>query len=601
MVNINVHRFLYGDAIFYKMQLLQDRITKIYILWTRWGRLGSSGEYQRTPFNNLEEAEKEFKKVFLQKTGNKWDDISNYEEKLKKFKLRELDGKAIVKLKDKVEFKSSSIDTQMLLEPFKLKKSPSSNLPQELQDLLRLVADEKMAQAYLKKIYSAVSTVTLTEIDSSTVKKASKILNDISTELIELQKAKQERDMEKTTRAYTKLYEMSDRYYELLSPTSYAYTAIKPITDQQQLDFQRKALTDIYDVEVALKLIGGAKLRIKEVHPYDYFVKAIQVKINQLDEKGKEYFFVKQCMERTRGVVSEGDSMEDKFISSIFKIAPRTSLPAEEEELFKKTHNHAFLWHGTSVANLLGILSQGLRISPFSANLTGNIFGNAIYFSDSLMKALDYARSGCKLSVILLCEVALGNIYSKLGSFDPEENALPKNFHSLKIVAQRGPSVFGKSEENVLYPVGDMEEYAAPYYEEKGVKYTDYWKYEERKEKKYGVGVALGGRAKKLKQDEEENKEESDKSEKEDNEEFMQKVVTKDDFMKPRFRSYRIAKSELSAFTAEDAREGAEYLVFNPAQARVRYVVVLEDEASGSESDDEEQSENSSEEDMSEN
>lgn len=603
MVKINVHRFIFGEAIFYKMQLLQDKITKIYILWTRWGRLGDDGEYQRTPFNSLEEAEKEFKKVFLQKTGNKWDDVSNYEEKPKKFKLKELDGKAIVKLKDKVEFTSSSMDTQMLLEPFRLKKSPESKLSQELQDLLELVADEKMAQASLRKIYSAVSTVTLTEIDSSAIEKASKTLADIDIELAELGKAKQGRDMDKITNVYGRLYEMSDKYYELLSPTTYAYAAIKPIIDRQQLDFQRKVLTDIYDVEVALKLVGGAKLRIREVHPYDYFAKALQVKMNQLDEKGKEYSFVKQCMERTRSAMGEDGPMENKFISSVFKIAARSSLPADEEELFRKTHNHVFLWHGTSVANLLGILSQGLRISPFSANLAGNIFGNAIYFSDSLMKALGYASSGGKLSVILLCEVALGNVYHKLVSYNAESNALPKDFHSLKIAAQRGPSVFGKSEDNVLYPVGDMEEYAVAYYEEKGVNYTDYGKYRERKQKKYDVGMALGGGArKKFKQDEGEDREESDKSEEEDKEETVQNVTTKGDFMNPKFKSYRTVKSELSVLTEGSVAESAEYLVFNPAQARVRYVIVLENKSDDNEPDNKSNSEDQSdEEEMSEN
>jgi predicted DNA-binding WGR domain protein len=562
MVKVNVHRFFYGEASFYKMQLLQDKITKIYILWTRWGRLGDTGEYQRTPFNTLEDAVKEFKKVFLQKTGNKWEDVKSFEENPKKYKLKELDGKAITKLNDKVEFSANNTDINILLKPFKLKDNIKSTLSQELNDLFELVANQKIAQAYIKRIQSSVPTATITAIDSYAIVEANKTLNEIATLIKEIHSTNRVADHTKVRECYSKLYTLSDKYYELLSPTLYRYTAIKPITDNNQLEQQRKILTDIYDTEVALKLIGGAKLRKKEIHPNDYFVKALNVKVLQLDEKSKEYLFIKQCIERTGG-----DKLDPKATSIhlILKISPRSSLPAEEEELFSEVHNHTLLWHGTSVTNLLGILSQGLRISPLSANLAGNLYGDAIYFSDSLSKSLGYADYGLELKVVLLCEVALGNVFNCVGG-GYQHSTMRKDYHSIKITPQVGPSIFGKTEENVIFPAGEMERYERPYFIEKGVKYTDYQKYKEQKEQKKSY-LSLG--EKRFKKDEVEEDEKSEKEEKGE--------VTKEEFLKPSFKSYTIPKSELSVFESDNAAGVSEYLIKNPVQARVRYIVVLRD------------------------
>lgn len=70
---------------FYRMQLVWDRARELSILLTRWGRIGEEGAFQKTPFNKREEAVAEFKKVFEQKTGNKWCPKEKFAKKFKKF------------------------------------------------------------------------------------------------------------------------------------------------------------------------------------------------------------------------------------------------------------------------------------------------------------------------------------------------------------------------------------------------------------------------------------------------------------------------------------------------------------------------------------
>jgi len=41
--------------------------------------------------------------------------------------------------------------------------------------------------------------------------------------------------------------------------------------------------------------------------------------------------------------------------------------------------NQQLLWHGSRTTNFTGILSQGLRIAPPEAPVTGYMFGKGIY------------------------------------------------------------------------------------------------------------------------------------------------------------------------------------------------------------------------------
>lgn len=42
------------------------------MLFNRWGRVGDSGQHQRTPYNDPDAATAEFKKIFKSKTSNEW-------------------------------------------------------------------------------------------------------------------------------------------------------------------------------------------------------------------------------------------------------------------------------------------------------------------------------------------------------------------------------------------------------------------------------------------------------------------------------------------------------------------------------------------------
>ena len=68
------------------------------------------------------------------------------------------------------------------------------------------------------------------------------------------------------------------------------------------------------------------------------------------------------------------------------------------------------LWHGSRLTNYVGILSQGLRIAPPEAPVTGYMFGKGVYFADMVSKSAQYCFTTREnnTGLMLLCDVALG-------------------------------------------------------------------------------------------------------------------------------------------------------------------------------------------------
>ncbi len=89
--------------------------------------------------------------------------------------------------------------------------------------------------------------------------------------------------------------------------------------------------------------------------------------------------------------------------------------PNEQTNYNTKIGNNMLLWHGSRLSNFVGILSQGLRIAPPEAPVSGYLFGKGIYLADMAEKSINYCRShGSDTALILLIEV---NIYLILGSY----------------------------------------------------------------------------------------------------------------------------------------------------------------------------------------
>lgn len=84
MTKVDIKNGLYSENVFYRMQVLNEINRNIFILFTKWGRIGTTGQFQSTPFESEEAAIKEFCKIFSNKSGNDWQKVMSGEEEFSK-------------------------------------------------------------------------------------------------------------------------------------------------------------------------------------------------------------------------------------------------------------------------------------------------------------------------------------------------------------------------------------------------------------------------------------------------------------------------------------------------------------------------------------
>uniref|UniRef100_A0A914ID99 Poly [ADP-ribose] polymerase n=1 Tax=Globodera rostochiensis TaxID=31243 RepID=A0A914ID99_GLORO len=135
---------------------------------------------------------------------------------------------------------------------------------------------------------------------------------------------------------------------------------------------------------------------------FDLHYEKLNCKMEVLDQNSQEFSLIKKLVD-VGHAPTHGIQLE---IINVLKIEREV-----ESKRFKKDiGNLHLLWHGSRLSNYIGILSQGLRISPPEAPVTGYMFGKGIYFADMVTKSANYCYVMNGQGLLLLCEVALGDI-----------------------------------------------------------------------------------------------------------------------------------------------------------------------------------------------
>ncbi|KAK3092730.1 hypothetical protein FSP39_006660 [Pinctada imbricata] len=394
---VDVSYGAYGLYNFYIMQLLHQRGLDLYVLFTRWGRIGSTGQYQHTAFQKKEEAITEFTKLYKSKTANSWTQLKPFEKHPKKYRLIQWEPKY-----------GKSIKTSLTL-----KSDIPSKLPEQIQTLLSEMTNVSMIEAAMRK---AGIEEDLGNLKKEHLIEARKILQQIG-EIIRDNRKLQEGGMQQEqTDKYQKNCEeiasLSSDYYSLVPVENYAYERLPPIDGLEELKSKMRILHDLLDVECASQILLGAQAKISSVNPLDYVYQAMQCRIQPLTEDSVEAQYILKYIY---------GSCESFAVHAIHKL----SREGEEDRIREqKLDNHFLLWHGTSVANLISILHRGLLVAPPEVPITGHLFGQGIYTSDSCAKSLMYCyntnpKSNTKMA--LLCEVALGECMVEDNVYDRKE------------------------------------------------------------------------------------------------------------------------------------------------------------------------------------
>ncbi|KAF3664888.1 Poly [ADP-ribose] polymerase 2-A [Capsicum annuum] len=264
----------------------------------------------------------------------------------------------------------------------------------------------------------------------------------------------------------TLLEDLSSQFYTVI-PHDFGFKKMREfvIDTPQKLKRKIEMVEALAEIEVATKILED-NTDIQE-DPLYYQYEQLRCKLVPVEVGSQEFLMIISGVYKTEYIIfgqienymkNTHAKTHSGYAVDIVQVF-RASRDGETERFqkFSDTSNRMLLWHGSRLTNWAGILSQGLRIAPPEAPSTGYMFGKGVYFADMFSKSANYcyASSAARNGVLLLCEVALGDM-NELLSADYYADKLPPGKLSTKGVGATAPD-FAKSqilEDGVVVPLG---------------------------------------------------------------------------------------------------------------------------------------------------
>ena len=408
---------------YYLLQLLKHTNQNSYYTWFRWGRIGYSNGHQNklTPFRDLEAAKRDFMKKFSEKTKNVWPcDFEDFEKYPNKYDLIKLDY--AVK-EEEVEVDGAPVKQ----EPVESKLDP------RLLSMMELISNVKaMEQAVMEMNYD-VKKSPLGKLSKEQIKSGYEALTIIE-ECIKANESSSKKAKDACSMFYTRI------------PHNFGFTTPPLIRTLEEVKIKIELLDTLIDIEAAVKAIKeGTK---DTVHKTDSFYQNLKIEMKPLERDSDLFQMLSTYLHNTHGKTHLHYTLE---VEDIFELNKEG-----EEDRYKDLGNKQLLWHGSRLANWGGIFSQGLRIAPPEAPVTGYMFGKGVYFADMASKSANYCFTSHTqpTGILLLAEVSLGEERELLGS-DYHADKLPAGKHSTKGVGLNAPDpAQTKSLGDVKVPLG---------------------------------------------------------------------------------------------------------------------------------------------------
>merc|ERR1712218_65011 len=221
----------------------------------------------------------------------------------------------------------------------------------------------------------------LGKLSRKQIESAYKILGEAQT----LIKSKDDRlDSSSQSLLNTKFLDASNRFFTLI-PHDFGMNSPPVLNNEQAIKGKLDMLENLLEIEVAYSLLksandGGDDGKSKD--PIDAHYEKLKTDIKVLDKTTEEFKVLEKYVKNTHGSTHTLYKLE---IEDIFKVERKGE--AKRFKPFRKMHNRQLLWHGSRTTNYAGILSQGLRIAPPEAPVTGYMFGKG---KDDLIEKCEY-------------------------------------------------------------------------------------------------------------------------------------------------------------------------------------------------------------------
>uniref|UniRef100_A0A8C3B0C5 Poly [ADP-ribose] polymerase n=1 Tax=Cyclopterus lumpus TaxID=8103 RepID=A0A8C3B0C5_CYCLU len=399
-VMLNQTNLQFNNNKYYLIQLLEDDSSKAYSVWSRWGRVGKVGQSSLTACGgDLLKAKDIFKKKFLDKTKNEWEHRASFEKVAGKYDMVFMD------------YSTSEKESQTTVDATPDKRT--SQLDAKIQSLLELICDIKAMEECVLEMKFDTRKAPLGKLTTEQIRAGYTALKKIEECLKKKGNSRE-------------LLEACNQFYTRI-PHDFGLKTPPVIHTEDELKEKISLLEALSDIQIAVKMVQSSK--DGDEHPLDRQYSSLHCQMQPLDSSSHEYTVsvVEKYLQSTHATTHHNFTMTVLDIFSVDR-------EGERNNFLSQMHNRTLLWHGSRMSNWVGILSQGLRVAPPEAPVTGYMFGKGIYFADMSSKSANYCFAGQNNNVglLLLSEVALGDCNELLDA-DYEANNLPAGKHSTKV------------------------------------------------------------------------------------------------------------------------------------------------------------------------
>ncbi|KAB2003572.1 hypothetical protein ES319_D11G141000v1 [Gossypium barbadense] len=419
---LNLSDLSTGVNSYYILQIIQEDKGSGCYVFRKWGRVGN----EKIGRSKLEEMPKsdaisEFKRLFLEKTGNSWEaweKKQNFQKQPGRFFPLDIDYGVNKQVSEK---KHTDADSQ---------------LPPPLLELVKMLFNVETYRAAMMEFEINMSEMPLGKLSKSNIQKGFEALTEIQNLL--------NSDASDPSLKESFIIDASNRFFTVI-PSIHPHV----IRDEDDFKAKVKMLEALQDIEIASRLVG---FDVDSDDSLDEKYKKLHCDITPLPHDSEDFQLIEKYLLTTHAPTHTDWKLELEEVFSLEREGEFDKFAPYREKL----SNRMLLWHGSRLTNFVGILSQGLRIAPPEAPATGYMFGKGVYFADLVSKSAQYCFTDRKnpVGLMLLSEVALGEVYELTKAKYIEK--LPKGKHSTKGLGKKVPkkSDFVKWKDDIIVPCG---------------------------------------------------------------------------------------------------------------------------------------------------
>lgn len=315
----------------------------------------------------------------------------------------------------------------------------SCKLDPRVSDLIKLIFDVKIVHNTLIEIGYDVNKMPLGKLSQKNIDKAYAILKQISKEI----------DKGKLRNA-TRISTLSSKFFSNI-PHDVGFKDMRKmkITAKETVNEKLDLLDTLSNMKITKSITNNTE---SEKNIIEQSYDQLNNNIVPIDKTSTKWTTIEEFIQKGKCPTHNYYELE---LLDCYEIDRATEADKYKDEI----DNKMLLWHGSRLTNYVGILSQGLRIAPPEAPVTGYMFGKGVYFADMVTKSANYCHHHLSnnTGLLIICEVALGDTNDLMHS-DYNAADLPAGKASTKGCGATGPSEDNFTEiDGVTVPMGPGE------------------------------------------------------------------------------------------------------------------------------------------------